>query len=170
MKKAFKVIFTIFLIAFIVMQFFRIDKSVPPFEAANGFLQIEKPPMDIHPLLVNACYDCHSYEATYPWYANIAPVSWFLQSHIVEGREHLNFSTWGTYSTKDQQKLLEEVSEEIQEGKMPLKSYTIIHKDAIFTTEEKALLLNWLNEKGNSGKNEVRKKEKSKKERERDND
>ncbi len=157
-------------IAFIVIQFFRIYKSVPEVSPTISFLQMEQPPADIHQLFVTACYDCHSYEATYPWYSNIAPVSWFLQSHIVEGREHLNFSTWGNYSIKEQKELLEEAAEEIQEGKMPLKSYTIIHKDAKFTAEERTKILGWLNLQSNLGGKDTQKVENPKKEKELDND
>ena len=73
-------------------------------------------------LLESACYDCHSYKTKYQWYSNIAPVSWWLGHNVEEGREHLNFSTWGNYPTEKAEHKLEECAEEVDEGEMPLNS------------------------------------------------
>jgi hypothetical protein len=43
-------------------------------------------------LTVRACYDCHSNETTWPWYTNIAPISWLVQSDVERGRAELNYS------------------------------------------------------------------------------
>lgn len=83
-----------------------------------------------------ACFDCHSNETVYPWYANIAPVSWMVTNHINEGRSRLNFSDWaaGRYDKID------EVAEVITENKMPPAYYTLIHKEARLTEAEKLAL------------------------------
>ena len=83
------------LAALVVMQFFRIDKSAPEVVQGDDFIALMQPSEEVEALLKSACYDCHSNQTVYPWYANVAPVSWWLQHHVDEGREHLNFSVWG---------------------------------------------------------------------------
>jgi hypothetical protein len=79
----------------------------------------------------------------YPWYAEIQPVSWWLADHVKDGKRHLNFNEFDGYRVAKQYKKLEECIEEIKSGSMPLPSYTIMHKDAILTKEEKEILYNW---------------------------
>ena len=128
------------LVVFVIIQFFRIDKTNPKVDATKDFINVNQTPDNIAGILKTSCYDCHSYESKYPWYTNIAPVSWFVKHHINEGREHLNFSEWGNYSAKDQAHASEECAEEVEEGEMPLTSYTLIHGDAKLSKEDKALL------------------------------
>jgi len=73
-----------------------------------------------------ACFDCHSNETEWPWYANIAPASWLVQRDVGEGRLNLNFSEWGTGGQMDAGK----VAEVIRQGEMPPFQYTLIHKEA----------------------------------------
>lgn len=105
-------------------------------------------PKEIQTLLQQKCYDCHSHSTKYPWYANIQPVAWWLADHVEEGKEHLNFSEFKSYNAEKAAHKLEEVVEEVAEGEMPLKSYTLIHSDAVVTAEELALLRNWVASQG----------------------
>ena len=89
------------------------------------------------------CYDCHSNQIKYPWYSSIAPVSWFVQDHIDDGRKHMNFSVWGTYSAEKKAHKAEEGYEEVEEGEMPLESYAFIHRHANLSEEERALIVDW---------------------------
>lgn len=127
----------------VVIQFFRIDKTNPPVVQENDFVTNTAPPKEVAELLKVSCYDCHSNESKYPWYSNIAPVSWWLKDHINEGREELNFSEWGTFTDKRKTKKLEEVVEEIEEGEMPMKPYLITHSDAQLTVEQKQKIIDW---------------------------
>ncbi len=79
-----------------------------------------------------ACFDCHSNQTIWPWYSNIAPVSWLVQRDVDEGRSRMNFSDWGTKSQN-----VEELVEVIQEGKMPPSQYLIMHPEARLTQAEK---------------------------------
>jgi hypothetical protein len=74
---------------------------------------------------VVACFDCHSNETEWPWYSNIAPISWRLQQHVDEGREELNFSEWGT---GDQES--DDIAEVVADGEMPPWDYLILHPEA----------------------------------------
>ena len=94
-------------------------------------------------MLKETCYDCHSNETKYPWYSNIAPISWLVADHRNEARHHLNFSIWGDYSQKRKDHKLEECIEMVQEGEMPMDSYTWFHPEAKLTEDQKQYLLEW---------------------------
>jgi len=86
-------------------------------------------------LAVRACYDCHSNETIWPWYSNVAPVSWSIIRHTNEGRDYLNFSEWNRV-----QEEAEEAAETVLDGSMPLRVYLITHGDARLSEQEKTLL------------------------------
>ncbi len=153
-KKVLKKVLLVLLIAFVVMQFIRIDKTNPAVVAENDFITITEPSDEIKTMLHNACYDCHSNETKYPWYSNVAPVSWWLKHHVDEGREHLNFSEWGTYSLKRQNHKLHECAEEVEEGEMPMSSYTIAHGEASLSADQKEKLAEWFESKMTQGEEE----------------
>lgn len=131
------------MVILIISQFFRIDKNNPVSNSANDILTIYEADPEISSLLKTSCYDCHSNCATYPWYTNIAPVSWWIKHHINEGRQHLNFSEWGTYTSRKADHKLKECVEMVEEGEMPMTSYTLIHKNAKLSKEQQLLLVNW---------------------------
>ncbi|NQY68611.1 MAG: heme-binding domain-containing protein [Flavobacteriales bacterium] len=127
----------------IVPQLFQIDKSRPEVNPAKDIIAILDPPEDIQKILKNACYDCHSYETKYPWYTSVAPISWWIGHHIEEAREELNFSTWADYAPEKADHKLEEIGEEVSEGKMPLDDYVDMHPEAELTKEEREALADW---------------------------
>lgn len=131
------------IIILIIIQFFRIDKTNPIVNLADDFIEITNPPKEITTLLKSSCYDCHSNESTYPWYSNVAPISWWVKDHINEGREELNFSKWSTYDAKKKDHKLKEIIEEVEEGEMPLKPYPLTHPEARLSTEQKEELTTW---------------------------
>jgi hypothetical protein len=140
-KKTAKIILIILLIILIAMQFFRPEKNNQGYESVALFEDEIKPREEIKAILKQNCYDCHSNQTQYPWYAEIAPFSFWLEDHIKVGKKHLNFSEWSSYSLKKKDHKLEELLEMVKEDEMPLKSYTIIHGGLSKT--EKTLLLQW---------------------------
>jgi hypothetical protein len=90
-------------------------------------------------LAVRACFDCHSNETKWPWYASVAPISWRVQDHVDEGREKLNFSEWDR-----PQEEAEEAAEVVAEGEMPLWDYLLVHAEARLTADEKRALADGL--------------------------
>lgn len=146
-KKIVKYIFILGLIVFVVMQFFRIDQTNPKIEKTKDFITLTQPSADVEKMLRSACYDCHSNETKYPWYSNVAPVSWWLKDHIDEGREYFNFSTWADISEEDKNHILHECEEEVEHKKMPLDSYTWTHGDADLSDEQRETLATWFNSK-----------------------
>jgi len=97
-------------------------------------------------VLEAACFDCHSNQTTMPWYTHIQPVGWWIAHHVDEGRRELNFDTYSNYSPRKKYHKLEETRELIEAGEMPLKSYTIIHKEARLNEKSKQLILDWVND------------------------
>ncbi|MET3536515.1 heme-binding domain-containing protein [Chryseobacterium limigenitum] len=138
-----KKVIVVLLVAFIIIQFFPIDKKNPPPTPGMDFLRIKKTPPQIAKLISTSCYDCHSNESKYPWYSDIAPSSWLLKNHINEGRKHLNFSTFATYEPKRQAHKLEECIEMIEKEEMPLDSYYLGHQDAKLTMEQRKELIKY---------------------------
>ncbi len=94
-------------------------------------------------LLRSACYDCHSYETRYPWYADVQPIAMWMDHHVEEGRAELNFSLWHTYSEKRRRHKLEESIELVENREMPLTSYKLTHPEARLSDEERTLLADW---------------------------
>lgn len=131
------------LVALVIIQFIRPERNVVSAMSANDISTKYTVPDDVNKVLQKACNDCHSNNTVYPWYSNIQPVGWWLQNHVNEGKEELNFSEFATYKNKKAAHKLEEVVELVEEGEMPLESYTIVHKEAKLTNEEKATLVAW---------------------------
>lgn len=100
-------------------------------------------PENVHTLLRTACYDCHSNHTRYPWYSYVQPVGWILVNHIKEGKKELNFSEFGSYPERRQQSKLKAIADQVRDGEMPLYSYTIIHRKARLSNEEKAVIIHW---------------------------
>lgn len=132
-------IFLVFLL--LAIQSIRIDKTTLPVNSETDFIALTSANTEVAGMLKTACYDCHSNQPTYPWYTNIAPVSWWIKHHIDEGSHHLNFSIWGTYKEKRKNHKLDECIEMIEEGEMPMSSYTIMHGEAKLTDAQKLQLV-----------------------------
>ena len=87
-------------------------------------------------LTKDACFDCHSNETTWPWYSNVAPVSWMVQHDVDSGRATLNFSEWN----RPQEAELDELVEVVKGGEMPPWYYRIAHPKSRLSDAEKAAL------------------------------
>ncbi len=148
MNKYLKITLYIFGIL-LVMQFITIDKTVPQLEGRLDFMEIENPPKEIALLIKNACYDCHSYETQYPSYSNYAPISWIIGNDIQEGREHLNFSTWGEYQKEVKKDLLFNSYKQIGARQMPMYSYVMQHKEAKIQNAELKKFYTWFKQQSN---------------------
>ena len=90
----------------------------------------------VRALTKDACFDCHSNETTWPWYSNVAPVSWMVQHDVDSGRSTLNFSAWN----KPQEAEADEIAEVVKSGEMPPWYYRIAHPKSRLSSAEKAIL------------------------------
>ena len=136
----------ILLIALMVIQFIRPEKNLSEIPIDDQFKQETNPPKAVLNILETSCYDCHSNNTTYPWYNNIAPVSYWIADHIEHGKGHLNFSEWASYDKGKKEHKLEEVIETVESAEMPLKEYTWTHEEARLSDEERKALIEWAQE------------------------
>lgn len=143
MKKVLKTFGWLLLIALVVIQFFRPEKNLQKGISTTHFSTKYHLPDDVNVILDKACYDCHSNNSRYPWYFNIQPIGMWMDDHIKEGKQGLNFSEYTNKRLRYQYHKMEELIEVIDEDAMPIDSYTWTHKDAILTSEEKSKLKNW---------------------------
>lgn len=142
MKTKIKWIFTGFATAFVLVQFLNPSRTNPP--VIHDLMATNPPPPQIAALLHAACYDCHSYETRWPWYGQVAPVSWLIAGDVNEGRKHLNLSEWPVDQPDRAAKRLARMSEEIDYHEMPPKKYTLIHVQAKLTDADRKQMINWL--------------------------
>ncbi len=141
-KKKFLIVL---LIIFVIIQFIRPERNLGERETENTIFVTQ----EVGRILQTSCYDCHSNYTNYPWYTNIQPLGWWMNHHVNEGKEELNFSEYEAYSLKRKLHKLKEIKEQIEEGEMPISSYTYQHSDAILSPEQKEILYKWVNETRN---------------------
>jgi hypothetical protein len=120
----------------------RTNPPVDPQKEITAHMQVDPAVMAT---LSRACNDCHSNRTEWPWYSNVAPVSWLVAHDVNDGREELNFSEWGASKEKEPGKLLGKICSEMTEGKMPMATYTLIHPQAKLTREEVQNVCRWTN-------------------------
>ena len=142
--KVVKKVLILLLIVFVGIQFVPTNRNQSTEILDTDFSKTFEVPQDVQQLLETSCYDCHSNNTNYPWYNKIQPVSWFLEHHIEEGKEELNFSDFGSYSGRKQKSKLKSVISQIEDDKMPMPSYTFMHADAKLSEADKKLLINWV--------------------------
>ena len=142
------------------MRFFRKLARLTPLLAASVFIGIQFVPTpgvsrastptphtaemidpQIGRILNRSCQDCHSSRTAWPWYSRVAPVSWVIAKHVVEGREVLDFSDWATQPPSEGERLL--ICAAVSEGTMPLHDYTAIHRNARLSKQDVKSICDW---------------------------
>ncbi len=141
--KIFKRILLVLLIIFIAIQFIRLPKNKSEGISANDISTKYPVPDSIQAILKVACNDCHTNNTRYPWYDQIQPVSWWLNSHVMDGKKGLNFSEFTSYRIKKQFHRLDDINELVKKNEMPISSYLIIHSDAKLTDRQKLAIYAW---------------------------
>ena len=134
----------------VIIQFIRPDKNDSNDLTYDISTKYEVPE-NVNQLLKTSCNDCHSNKTEYPWYANVQPVAWWLNDHVVDGKKHLNFSEFTKRPLSIQNHKLEEVVEMVEEKEMPLPSYTYfgLHPEANLTDIQRQKIIDWANEQMN---------------------
>ncbi len=149
MKKAIRIAGAVLGLGFLLAQLARPAKTNPASDPGiSVFAKLETPPATAE-TLKRACGDCHSNETRWPWYTNIAPVSWWTIDHVNHGRSHMNFSEWGKLPPKDAAELLEDICREIESGEMPLPSYQRMHSEARLTLADRKNICLWTVDQAN---------------------
>ena len=142
--KIVKNIMLVLLVVFVGIQFIPTERNQSDIVPVTDFMLVNKVPNNIKSKLQVSCYDCHSSNTKYPWYNKVQPIAWLLKDHINEGKAELNFSEWDSLSNRRKASKLRSIIKQIESDKMPLEAYSLIHKDAEFSEEEKTTIIQWI--------------------------
>jgi hypothetical protein len=134
-----KRILLILAVLLVVAQLIRPARTNPPIDPSHE-LQAPQPAASI---LQRSCIDCHSNRTVWPWYAQVAPVSWLLADDVNDGRKEMNFSEWTTFTPRRQANKLKQVCEQVEEHEMPLWFYLPLHPKAKLTDADRKVLCDW---------------------------
>jgi heme-binding protein len=92
-------------------------------------------------ILDRSCQDCHSRHTNWPWYGRVAPVSWFLSRDVSRGLEKLDFSEWARRPQSANERM--EICDAVSDGSMPLRAYTLIHREAMLSKQDVKVICDW---------------------------
>jgi hypothetical protein len=142
-KKILKIAVIVAVVALVAIQLWRPDRtnaSIDPKVTIEAQVDV---PEDVSAILDRSCNDCHSEKTAWPWYSNVAPVSWGVADHVHEGRRELNFSVWGTYKDRRKSRKLKEVCEQVEQREMPHSQYLWLHSEAALSDKDISTLCGW---------------------------
>lgn len=143
-KSKWKKSLVIFLLIVVLMQFFpRPSRNIGSVQSNIAIDRLYAIPDTVLRIFKAACYDCHSNNTRYPWYSNIQPVAWYLNRHVIHGKDELNFDEFGSYSRRRRQSKLKSIASQVKDGEMPLSSYKLMHKAARLSSTEKEMIIQW---------------------------
>jgi hypothetical protein len=142
--KLIKRILLVLFITFVAIQFIQPARNESGRVLETDISKMVLIPDSVGFILKHTCYDCHSNYTVYPWYMNIQPMGWMMAKHIKEGKAALNFSEFGSYSSRRQISKLTGIENSIKNDIMPLASYTWMHKNARLNKDEKTMIANWV--------------------------
>jgi hypothetical protein len=111
------------------IQFVRPARTNPPTDPTRTIFARAEVPAETAAVLERACRDCHSHDTRWPWYSNVAPVSWFVIDHVDHGRSHFNYSDWARYDRDEAARLIKESCKLSRGGDMPLPEYVRMHRE-----------------------------------------
>ena len=143
MKKTLKWILGALVIVFAVLQLTNPARTNPAAPPQDSLTATNPPPPQITTMLQGACYDCHSDQTRWPWYAHVAPASWLLASDVRDGRRHVNFSEWPHFHPDRAARLWEDIRDELDYKDMPPAQYQWMHPAARLTEAQRQELIQW---------------------------
>jgi Haem-binding domain len=129
-------------VALVIMQFIPVKKNNSN-DVTKDITTAFPVPAEVLTIMKTSCYDCHSNNTVYPWYNAIQPVAFYLAHHVDEGQHEVNFNEFASYKPRRQYKKFNEIIEQIEEGEMPMWSYTAIHRETALNDTQKSLMINW---------------------------
>lgn len=133
----------VLVVLFIGIQFVRPARTNPAAEQSQSLEAHTQMTPEVTAIFDRSCRDCHSNKTVWPWYSNMAPVSWWMIDHVNHGRTHLNSSEWGKLDRDKQDRRLREICDEVMEARMPLPSYLPMHPAAKLSEQDKKTLCDW---------------------------
>jgi hypothetical protein len=89
------------------------------------------------------CINCHSEKTRWPWYSQVAPVSWLVESDVKRARKHLNLSRWDSLDAAEQRLLLTAIATVIENQEMPPHRYVVLHPEAKLSADDSVQVIEW---------------------------
>jgi hypothetical protein len=143
MKRALKWLTIVLACGFVLMQLSRPARTNPVADESRALEVSLHVTPEVKAIFARACDDCHTNRTRWPWYSEVAPVSWWLTDHVRHGRRHMNFSDWARYTPREADQMLGEICRLSKVEAMPLSSYTLMHRDAILSPQDVGTLCAW---------------------------
>jgi heme-binding protein len=132
------------IVVFLGIQFVRPARTNPPVDESQTISARTQMTPEVAAILDRSCRDCHTHKTVWPWYTNVAPISWWLSNHVNDGRKDLNLSEWGRLPPDRQDRKLRQICDEVSDGVMPLSSYLPMHPQARLSEQDKKTLCDWV--------------------------
>jgi hypothetical protein len=126
-----------------VSQFIRPARTNPPTDPRKTLEATAHPPATVAVTLDRACGDCHTNRTRWPWYTNVAPISWWIIDHVNEGRHRVSYDDWGDYDRARWRKELDQTCQRVERQNMPLTSYLLVHREAALSDDDRRAICDW---------------------------
>jgi hypothetical protein len=143
MRKVLKIVAILLVVLVVGIQAIRPARTNPPVDESQTINAKTQITPEVASIFDRSCRDCHSNKTVWPWYTNVAPVSWWLSNHVSDGRRSMNMSEWSKLPNDRQERKLRQICDEVQDGNMPLSSYTPMHPAAKLSDQDKKTLCDW---------------------------
>ena len=143
MRTVLKIVAILLVVLVVGIQAIRPARTNPPVDESQTINAKTQMSPEVASIIDRSCRDCHTNKTVWPWYTNVAPVSWWLSNHVNDGRRAMNMSEWGKLDPNRQDRKLRQICDEVQDGVMPLSSYTPMHPMAKLSDQDKKTLCDW---------------------------
>jgi hypothetical protein len=131
------------IILFVASQAIRPARTNPPIDPSRELTARLTVDPAVATILGRSCGDCHSNLTVWPWYSNVAPISWFVINHVDDGRQRMNFSDWAAIPPAKVAPMLQRICKEVKSGDMPLDTYTPMHPGTKLTSADEDAICAW---------------------------
>ena len=143
MRKLLKWTVIVLVVLFLGIQLMRPARSNPAVVESQTVEARTQMTPEVKAIFERSCNDCHSNKTVWPWYTNVAPISWWIAGHINEARQNMNLSEWAKLDRDRQDRKLRQICDEVTDGGMPLPSYVPMHPKAKLSDLDKKTLCDW---------------------------
>ena len=138
------------ILLFAVSQIVRPSRTNPPIDPQREIHAVLPVDPAVASIFARSCNDCHSNRTAWPWYSQVAPVSWLVAYDVLRGRQKMNFSEWDARGKEAAQELVNEICADVSEGEMPGSGYSLLHPEARISQSDVQLVCGWSKRIGES--------------------
>ena len=143
MRKWFNRIVVVSVLFFAVSQFVRPSRTNPPIDPRREVHAVLPIDSAVTSIFARSCNDCHSNRTVWPWYSQVAPISWLVAYDVRQGRHKMNFSEWDARGKEATQELVKEICTDVSEGEMPGRGYSLLHPESRISQSDVQAVCGW---------------------------